>query len=71
MAKIPKTKHNWKTKKEGKQIYMICQNSKPEFSKYPDFGPEDGEVPCKEWSIVGNDTQAVLCWKCTSRSVNL
>lgn len=71
MAKIPKTTHNWKTKKEGNRIYMICQNSKPEFSKYPDYGPEDGEVPCKEWEEVAKNTSAVLCARCTSRYANV
>ena len=47
---------------------MICQNSKPTMSKYSEFAPENGE--CDEWSEVGTDTTASLCWRCTGRSVN-
>lgn len=48
---------------------MICQNSEPEFSKYPQWGPTSGK--CDEWSEVGKDTTATLCRKCTSRSVSI
>jgi hypothetical protein len=65
---MAKKKTHWKTKKEDGRIMMICQNSKPTMSKYSEFAPEDGE--CTEWSEVGSDTTASLCWRCTGRSVN-
>ena len=64
---MAKTKHNWKTKEKEGRRYMICQNSKPEFSKYPDWAPEVGV--CDEWEEVGADTSAVLCSLCTRRSL--
>lgn len=60
------TKHVWKEKTVGRKRLMICQNSKPEFSKYPDWAPENG--PCDEWVEVGVDATAVTCYKCTIRS---
>lgn len=66
--KMAKNNTHWKTKQVGNLKYMICQNSKPTLSKYSQFAPEDGE--CEEWSEIGSDTTASLCWKCTSRSVN-
>ena len=58
----------WKTKDvEGRRM-MICQNSNPEIAKWGDYAPENGE--CDEWSEVGHNTSSVLCYKCTSRSVN-
>jgi hypothetical protein len=63
---MAKVKHVWKEKVvDGKRL-MICQNSKPEYSKHPDWAPEDG--PCDQWSEVGTDTTAVTCYKCTMRS---
>lgn len=70
---MSRTKNNpavstWKTKEvEGRRL-MICQNSDLDRSKWADFGPEWGE--CDEWSEVGNDTTASLCYRCTSRSVS-
>lgn len=58
----------WKIKEvEGKRM-MICQNSDLDKSKWADYAPDWGE--CDEWSEVGHNTTASLCWKCTSRSVN-
>ena len=48
---------------------MICQNSEPEHSKYPEWGPTVGR--CDNWEEVGKDTTRVLCGKCTSRSVSI
>lgn len=56
----------WKSKEKDGKRFMICQNSEPEFSKYPQWGPVGS---CEEWAEVGKDTTAVLCNKCTSRSV--
>jgi len=65
MSKEPRTV--WKTKEKDGRRMMICQNSNPELSKYPEWGPDDGI--CEEWSEVGQDTVASTCWKCASRSV--
>lgn len=59
----------WKKKERDGRLFMICQNSEPEFSKYPQWGPVSGT--CEEWSEVANDTTATLCHKCTSRSVSI
>ena len=54
----------WKTKGEGREYRMICQNSDPTNSKYPQAAPEGG---CKEWVITGPETSAVLCSSCVQR----
>ncbi len=63
----------WKTKEVTrengtKKRMMICQNSKPNESKWGDYAPEDG--PCTNWNEVGPNTTATLCHECTARSVN-
>ncbi len=58
----------WKTKETGRRRMMICQNSNPELSKYPQWGPADG-AKCDEWAEVGEDTVALTCWRCAARSV--
>lgn len=68
LTKMAKKTTHWKTKEVNGKRMMICQNSKPTLSKYSEFAPEEGE--CEEWSEVGQDSTASLCWKCTSRSVN-
>jgi len=60
----------WKTKKVDKTISMICMNSDLDASKYSQWAPGDGESKCKEWVEVTEQTTAVLCYKCTMRSVN-
>jgi hypothetical protein len=65
----------WKTKmtetsilgtKTGKMGHaMICMNSRPELSKYPQAAPEDGV--CKQWVFTGTETAAVLCSDCVQR----
>tara|TARA_B100000768_G_scaffold64085_1_gene61879 strand:- start:325 stop:561 length:237 start_codon:yes stop_codon:yes gene_type:complete len=67
-TKMAKKTTHWKTKEVDGRRMMICQNSKPTMSKYSEFAPENGE--CDEWSEVGSDSTAVLCWRCTARSVN-
>tara|TARA_A100001201_G_scaffold123114_1_gene106999 strand:- start:345 stop:869 length:525 start_codon:yes stop_codon:yes gene_type:complete len=67
MAK-KKIKHTFKTRKRNGIKYMICRNSIedqsywgwPMLSKHP---------RCNEWSEVGPDTTAVLCHKCTCKTV--
>ena len=68
-----KTESTWQTreiKRENGTInrLMICQNSNPEISKWGDYAPEDG--PCDEWVEVGHETTAILCHRCTMRTVN-
>jgi hypothetical protein len=65
MSKEPGTV--WKTKEKDGRRMMICQNSNPELSKYPQWGPADGV--CDEWSEVGDDTVSLTCWRCATRSV--
>lgn len=65
---MAKVKHIWKEKMDGRKRLMICQNSDPTRSKYPDWAPEDG--PCTEWVEVGVDATAVTCSKCVNRSMS-
>jgi len=65
----------WKTKmmetsilgvKTGKMGHaMICMNSKPELSKYPQAAPEDGV--CDQWVFSSVDSASVLCSNCVQR----
>ena len=64
---MAKVKTNWKTKEVNGRIHMICQNSNPDLSKYPDFAPEFGV--CENWEEVSRITDAVLCSECTRRSL--
>ena len=63
------TKTIWKTKEKDGKILMICQNSNPDLSKYPQWGPQQGT--CDEWSEVSRNTTTSTCHKCTARSVKL
>lgn len=77
MAKT--TKGTWKSKMMETKLYgtptgkmghaMICQNSRPEESKYGDAAPEDGV--CNEWVFTNPDTAAVLCSSCVQRLMSL
>ena len=60
----------WKTKKVDRTISMICMKSDLNESRYPQWSPNDGDTKCKEWVEVTDQTSAVLCSKCTMRSVN-
>jgi hypothetical protein len=44
---------------------MICMNSIPALSRYPDVAPSGGV--CDEWVHVGANTEAVLCSNCVQR----
>lgn len=66
---MAKNKKNWKTKQVGNRRMMICQNSDLEYSKYPDWAPDNGDNTCHNYSEVGKDTTAVLCDECTRRSL--
>lgn len=67
--------HKWKTKMiplinlgtdTGKMAHaMICMNSNPEFSRYPDAAPDDGV--CDQWVYTNQDTASVLCSNCVQR----
>ena len=70
MAKFKNTK-SWKTKIIEGRRNMICMNSDLEKSKYPYWGPDDGESKCNEWVEVGHNTDMVLCSYCTRRSLEL
>lgn len=66
---MAKEKTIWKSKEVDKRRYMICQNSNPSLSKYPEWGPEVGV--CDNWSEVGAETTAVICSACTQRSLKV
>ena len=66
---MTKTKKIWRTKDVDGRRMMICQNSDLEFSKYPDWAPDEGAAKCGNWAEVGKDTTAVLCDECTRRSL--
>jgi hypothetical protein len=66
---MAKEKTIWKTKEVDGQIYMICQNSNPSLSKYPEWGPDSGV--CDKWSQVVKETAAVICSDCTQRSLKI
>jgi hypothetical protein len=66
---MAKVKTVWKTKEVNGRRMMICQNSNPELSKYPEWGPENGR--CDKWSEVGAETTAVICSDCTQRSLKV
>ena len=58
MTKKQVTKQEFKTYRDEKHRYMICQNSISN-GKY-----WNGKL-CDVWSKVGEQTTASLCWKCT------
>lgn len=51
--------------KEMKQLK--CMNHNPEKSKWGEWAPEGG---CDEVVEVDSEVSKVLCWRCTSRTVN-
>jgi len=57
--------YKYKTKKEGTRLMMICSNSNPETSKYPQAAPEEGV--CDQWCGASENTAQVLCSSCVSR----
>ena len=50
------------------QKQMKCMNHDPENSKWGEYAPLGG---CDEVVSVDQKTDRVLCWRCTSRSVNM
>ena len=57
--------YKYKTKSDGSRTLMICSNSNPDASTYPEYAPIDGT--CENWSVVSNDVVQVLCAECTNR----
>ena len=47
------------TRIEGNRRYMMCENYKPGGKYFK------GHI-CNEWTTVGDDATAVICWKCTA-----
>ena len=71
---IKRTKeHNkvWKTKMHPvtDRLLMICQNSEPEFSLYPESLPKEGT--CNNWVEADNKGSYVLCWACCQRMISV
>jgi len=56
-----------KSRRSKEMRELKCMNSNPETSKWGDWAPEGG---CDEVVLVDEDVAKVLCWRCTSRSVN-
>jgi len=64
MKKVEKVKAQYAATKfstrmvEGRR-FMICQNSEPGGKYYR-------EQICNTWTAVGNDANAVICWRCVA-----
>ena len=64
MKKVEKVKAEYAATKfstrmiEGRR-FMICQNSEPGGKYYR-------EKICNAWTAVGNDANAVICWRCVA-----
>lgn len=72
---IKRTKeHNkvWKTRNNPKtnRMEMICQNSEPEYSLYPESLPPEGKK-CKNWGSAESKTSYILCWECSQRMISI
>tara|TARA_Y100001963_G_C6741500_1_gene429218 strand:+ start:684 stop:1205 length:522 start_codon:yes stop_codon:yes gene_type:complete len=67
MAK-KKLKHTFKTRKRNGITYMICRNS-IEDTSYWGWPMLEKHPRCNEWSEVGPNTTAVLCYKCANKTV--
>jgi len=59
---------NFKTRKRQGRRYMICRNS-IEDKKYWGWQILSKHPRCNEWSEVGVDATAVLCYKCVNKTV--
>lgn len=79
MASKKEAATGWKTKmmetsilgtKTGKMGFaMICMNSKPELSKYPQAAPDDGV--CDQWVFASQNSASVLCSNCVQRLMQI
>mgnify|MGYP003654684123 FL=1 len=63
-----KIKHKFKTRIRDSKRYMICRNS-IEDKSYWGWEYLKNRPRCKEWSEIGEESTAVLCWKCTHSTV--
>ena len=66
MAK--KVTHKFKTKRRDGKRYMICRNSIVD-QKHWSFQFLGNKPRCNRWSEVGEDANAVLCYKCVCQTV--
>ena len=66
MAK--KVTHKFKTKRRDGKRYMICRNSIVD-KKHWSFQFLGDKPRCNRWSEVGEDSTAVLCYKCVCQTV--
>lgn len=55
------------TGRTGMKI-VTCMNSDPENSKWGEYAPLGG---CDEQIEVDEKSERALCWRCTSRAVNM
>ena len=62
IIKPAKDGNTYKSYVEGKDRFMLCQNSVEGGNYFK------GRL-CSEWSKVANDTVKSLCWKCTAQLV--
>ena len=63
-----KTVTKFKTRNRLGRRYMICRNS-IEDQKYWAWQYLEDSPRCEEWSEVGADADAVLCYKCVNKTV--
>ncbi len=60
--------HKFKTKRKDGKRYMICRNSIVD-QKHWSFQFLGDKPRCNRWSEVGEDSTAVLCYKCVCQTV--
>jgi len=68
MAKKKTVTHKFKTRIRDNKRYMICRNS-IEDKNYWGWEYLKNRPRCNEYSDVGEDTTAVLCWRCSHSTV--
>jgi len=68
MAKRKKVTHKFHTRKNKGKREMICRNSIEDTSYFAWPKLEKGPR-CFQYSEVAEDTTAVLCWRCVSKTV--
>lgn len=65
---IKRTKNhnvNWPTRQKNDKLEMLCQNSRPDDSLYPESLPNVGN--CSNWVRVDHVGVYALCWECCQR----
>jgi len=68
MAKKKIVTNKFKTKNRLGKRYMICRNS-IEDTKYWAWSILSRHARCTNWSEIGPDVSAVLCWRCVNKTV--